>query len=191
MSNLAEHSYFAPNAFEGIRPLGESITYDEEALGAIAVMIKHELDMDLPAPVSELQLVYRATIAGVGKPKSDGAFYKAGWSNLYVPATELAKPPDVPLSQLASKSKGAIVASPGRTVMEVLIQDPNQPLPLAFAHTLSYPAAQDAGFTVSLGAWKRYAKELDPTREVKRAKIQEEVTRSFMSAIVLQPRNKG
>ena len=188
MSTLAEHSYFSPNAFEGLRHVGQQIVYDEEALGGIAALIKNELNMDLPGPVDELQLVYRACTGGVGAPKADGAFYKAGWSNLYTPASELAKPVEVPQSQLLKKSKGAIAAT-GRPVMEVQVQDPQQPLALAFARTLSYPAAEDAGFLVSLSAWKRFGQEvLDPTRERTRAKIQEKVTRDFIGAITLQPR---
>ncbi len=183
MSHQELPTYFAPNAFEAIRPTGADVTYDVDKLGRLGQFINNELGMRLPGHVGTLQYVYRGT-AAAKQIGNDGPYYRQSLDFEYVPASELA----IPVDEKPATVDRRTIAAVGKKVFEIIVRDPNEPLDHAFARTLSYPQIQDAGFAVGLGSWHRGFKELAPGRDGKRKAALAEAAKQFAGAILLRPR---
>ncbi len=183
MSHQELPTHLAPNAFEGLRHAGQALVYDAERLTMLAGFMKNELNMDMPGNPAEIQYVWRA--ADSRQMPNDPAYHAQAYNALYVPASELSKPVDD--ASFTKATKGTIAAT-GKPVFEVIIHDPYEPPTDAFARTLSYPPAHEAGFAVGLRSWRKFGQELDPRRDGKRREALQEAAKQFAGAIILRPR---
>ncbi len=181
-------TYFAPKAFDIVRPDAVGISYNLDQLNRIFREAEFITNQTLPHADPTLAFVYRFATPGPFQPEPDPNLNRCRQDELYMAQNQLQAPHDSEVMPVTSK--GEITTFHPKTV-QVELQDTKRPLAWWLATTLMYPPAEDHRIIATPAAWWRQLQADRAAPRKKRDAFRESVATNFAGAIVLRPRVQG
>ncbi|HEX8762784.1 MAG TPA: hypothetical protein VF733_03415 [Candidatus Saccharimonadales bacterium] len=186
-SHTSLPTYFAPQAFEIVRAEATGVSYDLEQLNRIMRGAEFILHNNLYDIDDSFAILYRFAIPGPGRSTPDPNFHKSRLDIPYMDQTQLLRPPESIVTPNTNKGE-IITVHPN--VLQIEIQNTNEPFVRWLASTLMYPPAEEHRLRASPLAWIRQAKDSYGRIDRKNKFIKRTVA-ECAGAIILNPRSTG